>query len=48
VVTARRDHLALLAGAVDDVRAAGRVEHIELRPVTATATDPAPGYDVSF
>ena len=48
VVTARRDHLALLAGAVDDVRAAGRVEHIELRPVTAPATDPAPGYDVSF
>jgi hypothetical protein len=46
VVTARHDHLALLAGAVDDVRAAGRVEHIELRP--APATDPAPGYAVSF
>jgi valyl-tRNA synthetase len=42
VVTAPGDHLALLAGAADDVRAAGRVEHIELRPGTAT------GYDVSF
>jgi len=41
-VTAPGDHLALLAGAADDVRAAGRVEHIELRPGTA------PGYDVSF
>jgi valyl-tRNA synthetase len=44
VVTAPRDHLTLLAGAADDVRAAGRVEHIELR----AGTGPAPGYDVSF
>jgi valyl-tRNA synthetase len=42
VVTAPADQLALLAGAADDVRAAGRVEHIELRPGAA------PGYDVSF
>jgi hypothetical protein len=44
VVTAPRDHLALLAGVADDVRAAGRVEHIELR----AGTGPAAGYDVSF
>ena len=44
VVTAPRDHLALLAGAAGDVRAAGRVEHVELR----AASGPAAGYDVSF
>ena len=44
VVTAPSDHLALLAGAAGDVRAAGRVEDVELR----AAPGPAPGYDVSF
>ncbi len=42
VVTAPDDHLALLARAAEDVRAAGRVEHLELRP----ARVPAPVHDV--
>jgi hypothetical protein len=42
VVTAPDDHLALLAGAAEDVRAAGRLERIELRPGQL----PAPAYDV--
>ncbi len=42
VVTAPEDHLALLAGAAEDVRAAGHLERIELRP----APVPAPEYEV--
>jgi valyl-tRNA synthetase len=42
VVTAPDDHLALLAGAVEDVRAAGRLERIVLRP----AQVPAPAHEV--
>ena len=42
VVTAPDDHLVLLARAAQDVQAAGRVEHLELRP----AAVPAPVHDV--
>jgi hypothetical protein len=42
VVTAPEDHLALLAGAAADVRAAGHLERIEVRP----APVPAPEYEV--
>jgi valyl-tRNA synthetase len=41
-VTAPGDHLALLRGVAEDVRAAGRVERVELRP----ADLPAPVHDV--
>jgi valyl-tRNA synthetase len=42
VVTAPDDHLALLAGAAEDLRAAGRLERIELRPGQV----PAPVHEV--
>jgi valyl-tRNA synthetase len=42
VVTAGDDHLALLAGAAEDLRAAGRLERLELRPGRV----PAPVHEV--
>ena len=44
VVTAGDDHLALLAGAAEDLRAAGRLERLELRP----GQGPTPVHDVAL
>ena len=44
VVTARRDHLDALTAVLPDVRAAGRVEHAELR----FRDQPEPAYQVTL